>query len=182
LRNNTIADNRRRNNPEFIGTNSENSKKAAQVRSDQYYFKRGLCYSQYGERSPQYWFSHGGIFSKEACLIIPNNDKLELNTVLGYLSSHVSRFFVKAFFGNMSKTPVGALQNSPFPIDIQIESELLEKLILEVEENGIISENNELWQNISRNIAFQMGMDSDMILEIFVWLRRTFMRPGGEWQ
>ena len=119
---------------------------------------------------------------KEACLILPKYEEMEVDLIMGYLSSHISRFFVKAFFGNMSKTPVGALQDSPFPIGLKVNMKLLNELISEVGKRKSLSEENDLWQKISIDLGTKMGMNECMIDEIFVWLKRTFMRPGGIWE
>lgn len=176
LRNFTIADNKRRSNPDYVGSASENKKKGAQVRNDRLYFSEGIAYSQYGEKAPQFWPSHGTVFAKAACLII--SDNVPMNQLLCLLGSHPFRFIAKAFYGNMSNQTVGSLQETPVPLDFSIDSDVANELIRRANSDEFGEEADEYWRQVSASIGEQYGYNEHMMDEVFVWLERTFSRPG----
>ena len=176
LRNFTIADNKRRSNPDYVGSANEDRKKGAQVRNDRLYFSEGIAYSQYGEKAPQFWPSHGTVFAKAACLII--SDKVPMNQLLCLLGSHPFRFIAKAFYGNMSNQTVGSLQETPVPLDFSIDSDVANELIRRANSDEFGEEGDEYWRQVSASIGEQYGYNEHMMDEVFVWLERTFSRPG----
>ncbi|MDX1245412.1 N-6 DNA methylase [Sinorhizobium medicae] len=72
--------------------------KSGVFRNPQYYFKRGISFSNTGIYSPSFRLSHGGVFDQKGSNIFC--DVIEQKVLLGILSSTLLRYFVKAFINH----------------------------------------------------------------------------------
>ena len=74
------------------------SLKGAVYRNPQYYFRRGISFSNTGIYSPTYRLGHGGVFDQTGSNIFC--DVIEQNVLLGILCSTLLRYFVKSFINH----------------------------------------------------------------------------------
>ncbi len=72
--------------------------KGAVFRNPQYYFRRGISFSNTGIYSPTYRTGHGGVFDQTGSNIFC--DVLEQTVLLGILSSTLLRYFIKSFINH----------------------------------------------------------------------------------
>ena len=72
--------------------------KGAVFRNPQYYFRRGISFSNTGIYSPTYRLAHGGVFDQTGSNIFC--DVLNQNVLLGILSSTLLRYFIKSFINH----------------------------------------------------------------------------------
>ncbi len=70
----------------------------AVFRNPQYYFRRGISFSNTGIYSPTYRLGHGGVFDQTGSNIFC--DVLDQKVLLGILCSTLLRYFVKAFINH----------------------------------------------------------------------------------
>jgi hypothetical protein len=72
--------------------------KGARFQNSQYYFKRGISFSNTGIYSPTFRLSHGGVFDQKGSNIFC--DVLDERLLLGILCSTLTRYFAKAFINH----------------------------------------------------------------------------------
>jgi hypothetical protein len=72
--------------------------KGAVFRNPQYYFRRGISFSNTGIYSPTYRLGHGGVFDQTGSNIFC--DVLDQRVLLGILSSTLLRYFEKSFINH----------------------------------------------------------------------------------
>ncbi len=72
--------------------------KGAVFRNPQYYFRRGISFSDTGIYSPTYRLGHGGVFDQKGSNIFC--DVLDQRVLLGILCSTLLRYFAKAFINH----------------------------------------------------------------------------------
>jgi type I restriction-modification system DNA methylase subunit len=72
--------------------------KGARFQNSQYYFKRGISFSNTGIYSPTFRLSHGGVFDQKGSNIFC--DVLDERVLLGILCSTLTRYFAKAFINH----------------------------------------------------------------------------------
>jgi hypothetical protein len=70
----------------------------AVFRNPEYYFRRGISFSNTGIYSPTFRLSHGGVFDQKGSCIF--SDFAEPEFLLGVLSSTLVKYFVKAFINH----------------------------------------------------------------------------------
>jgi type I restriction-modification system DNA methylase subunit len=67
-------------------------------RNPQFYFQRGVSFSNTGIYSPTFRLSHGGVFDQTGSCIF--SDILSAKTLLGLLASTLMKYFVKSFINH----------------------------------------------------------------------------------
>lgn len=67
----------------------------ARFQNSQYYFRKGISFSNTGLYSPTYRFGHGAVFDQTGSAIF--SDFLEPEVLMGLLTSTLMRYFVKSF-------------------------------------------------------------------------------------
>jgi hypothetical protein len=72
--------------------------KGGVFRNPQFYFKRGISFSNTGIYSPTFRLSHGGVFDQKGSNIFC--DVLDERVLLGILCSTLTRYFAKAFINH----------------------------------------------------------------------------------
>ena len=70
----------------------------ARFQNSQHYFHRGVSFSSTGIYSPTFRLSHGGVFDQKGSCIF--SDVLSPETLLGLLSSTLTKYFVKSFINH----------------------------------------------------------------------------------
>jgi hypothetical protein len=81
-----------------------------------FYFKRGISFSNMGIYSPTFRLSHGGVFDQKGSNIFC--DALDERVLLGILCSTLTRYFAKAFINHGVDAPLDDL-----PIVLRSEAE-----------------------------------------------------------
>jgi len=77
------------------GVSEMKAHKSAVFRNPQYYFRRGISFSNTGIYSPTYRLGHGGVFDQTGSNIF--SEVIDQTVLLGILSSTLLRYFVKSF-------------------------------------------------------------------------------------
>lgn len=172
----TLADVKRRKDPNFIGTERQERKIASRFQNSDYYFQKNLHITYAGETSPQIWAPCGGIASNKASMLIPKFHTWE--ELLAIVSSHIYVMLAKSIRGSMSMTEGLALMDTPIPVNYDPDSTIIDSIIREKMDSGKIDRKNVSWRNLSRHISISMGLNDDDIEELERWTQRRFTRPG----
>lgn len=72
--------------------------KGGVFRNPQYYFKKGISFSNTGIYAPTYRLGHGGVFDQKGSNIFC--DVMDREVLLGILSSKLLRYFAKSFINH----------------------------------------------------------------------------------
>jgi len=179
LYNYSIGDVRRRKNPKFKGTNSQENTRAAVIRNSDYYFAQSLHCSSGGEEAPQIWAPWGGISGHRVCILAPK--LINWDELLGLMSSHTFALFVKSYRGSLADTGQDQLIMTLIPSSISDNeklSEIVNKIIDRKRNGGKINRNDEDWNEIDKIISSSYGLTEDDFEEVEKWRKRRFSRPG----
>jgi hypothetical protein len=98
--------------------------KAAVFRNPQYYFRRGISFSNTGIYSPTYRLGHGGVFDQTGSNIFC--EVLDQRVLLGMLCSTLLRYFVKSFINHGVHAQ---LDDVPIVLPDEAESEAITAIV-----------------------------------------------------
>ena len=101
--------------------------KGARFQNSQYYFKRGISYSDTGLYSPTFRLGHGGVFDQKGSNIFC--DVLDQKVLLGILSSTPIRYFAKAFINH---SVVSQLDDLPIVLPDDAEAKAIASIVDEI--------------------------------------------------
>lgn len=152
--------------------------KGARFQNSQYYFKRGISYSDTGLYTPTFRLGHGGVFDQKGSNIFC--DVLDQKVLLGILSSTPIRYFAKAFINH---SVVSQLDDLPIVLPNDAEATAIALVVDEI----IMAQKAapafdyrpklaELDALIASLYNFTQG-ESD---ELSTWYRRHYPRLTGE--
>ncbi len=100
---------------------------SAVFRGSDYYFRRGISFSNTGIYSPTFRLSHGGVFDQTGSCIF--SDVISAEALLGLLSSTLMKYFAKSFINHGTHAQ---LHDLPIPIPTATELALLETVVGEI--------------------------------------------------
>ncbi len=99
----------------------------ARFQGSEYYFRRGISFSNTGIYSPTFRLSHGGVFDQTGSCIF--SDVISAEALLGLLSSTLMKYFAKSFINHGTHAQ---LHDLPIALPTAAESLSLEKVIGEI--------------------------------------------------
>ena len=118
----------------------------------------------------------GGISGHGTSVLAP---KIHTNpNLIGYLSSNLFSMLAKGLRGSLANTEVGTLSFSPIPLSLPDCEQKISKLIEFKKASGMLSRENETWQELSDFIAQEIGLSEEQISEVNRWAERRYRRPG----
>jgi len=176
LHNFTIADARRRYDPDFIGNSNQERKRSATIRANDTWLTEHLHMTMVGENAPQIWLPNGGVSGQGTSIVLPKSHSTE--DLMGYLSSNLFAMLSKGLRGSLANTTVGTLIYSPIPVTLPDCKAQIEALIDFKKNGGKLARDNEQWMALSNFVASEIGLDEDCIEEINRWNIRRYVRPG----
>ena len=116
------------------GVSEMKAHKSSVFRSPQYYFRRGISFSNTGIYSPTYRLGHGGVFDQTGSNIFC--DLLDQTVLLGVLSSTLLKYFIKSFINHGVHAQ---LDDLPIILPDEAESKAIAAIV-----NDIVKEQKEL--------------------------------------
>mgnify|MGYP006915995841 CR=1 FL=1 len=75
-------------------------------------------------------------------------------------------------------TQIGMLKETPIPVNIQVDTNIIDSLIEMKKEGGAVSRENQNWELLSKIIASLYGLNEDDYIEVRRWMDRRYLRPG----
>ena len=75
-------------------------------------------------------------------------------------------------------TQIGMLKETPVPVNISVNSIILDSLIDMKKNGGAISRENSDWEKLSTEISLLYGLNEEDCCEVRRWLDRRYLRPG----
>jgi hypothetical protein len=173
----TMADAKRRKDPSFIGSTTQEKERAAVLRNTKFYFKDVLNFSMAGEQAPVIWKSWGAVSSDMASIL--TSDYIQSNDLLAITSSHFYSFGVKAFFSTIARVKTDSMRQMPIPLIISDYSLKIEELINRCSTGDRIrSRFDEDWLQISNSVSNEYCLIDSDLDELNLWTTRRYSRPG----
>jgi hypothetical protein len=152
--------------------------KGAVFRNPQYYFQRGISYSDTGIYSPTYRLGHGGVFDQKGSDIFC--DVIEQKVLLGILCSTLLRYFEKSFINH------GVVaQPSDLPIVLPTEQEanairVIVDDIITAQKASLSFDYRPKLAELDSVIAKLYGLTKGEQDELSTWYRRHYPKLTGE--
>lgn len=138
-----------------------------------YYFIKGIDYSQTGIYCPTFRINSGAIFNTEATSIFC---PLEVTSLLGYLCSKMTRFFIKNFIDNSVHASADKLNETT--IFLNLEQKKLTNLINSIIENQKNNARYDYYSHeqieIDRLVFLSYGLNNNDISEVENWYARRY--------
>ena len=176
LRNHTVADVKRRNNSEFIGSEKQENTRAAVIRNPSFYFTDCLHISVSGENAPQTWIGWNGVPGTK-CLIL-NSSIYSSEHLLSIVSGQIFIFFAKAFRGSLSDTGQNQIASTPVPKNNRNHSEIISLIVEKKKDGRKIGYFDQDWMKLNKAQSVDYGFSNDDYAEFERWKNRRFTRPG----
>jgi type I restriction-modification system DNA methylase subunit len=155
----------------------DDSKRAAVIRNEPFYFKEGMTYSRTGNYAPTFRLSCGSIFDSKGDGLFPNESE-HTSLLLGILNSLPVRYFLKIFICHSVQAEGDALEKLPISlsnvkISRQIEA-LVDQIILKQKTDlrypFFLNEQKEI-----DDLVFQLyGFTGEDIREVKIWYCRRY--------
>lgn len=146
--------------------------RGARFQNPQFYFQRGVSFSNTGIYSPTFRLSHGGVFDQTGSCIF--SDVLSPEYLLGLLSSTLLKYFVKSFINHGVHAQLDDLPIVlPTPDEIcGIEGKVRE--IVHEQKAHAEFDYRERLQELDSMVCDIYGITSDEREEIDTWYRRHY--------
>lgn len=146
--------------------------KSAVFRNPQYYFRRGISFSNTGIYSPSFRLGHGGVFDQTGSNIFC--DVMEREVLLGILSSKLLRYFGKSFINHGVHAEVDDLP-IVMPNAEQVKSikALVDRIVKE-QQADLAFDYRMIASQIDDVVDDLYGLTDDERLEVRSWHRRHY--------
>ncbi len=138
-----------------------------------FYFQNGIDYSQTGVYCPTFRVNSGAVFNTEATSIFGN---YEMNSFLGFLTSKITRFFIKNFIDNTVHASADKLKETP--VVFETENELVKELVTQIIQKQKHTPRYDYASNeqieIDKLVYEAYGLDVADVLEVENWYARRY--------
>lgn len=159
----------------------QGGKVGARFQNSQFYFKKGLTWSDVGVYSPTLRFSGNGVFDVKGSRMITND--LDDKLVLGILCSEYGRFVIKNISNHTVSTQVDDIREMLVPRSVTEQKALTDQicsLVTQVEEkqkqNSRYSYHLHEQKEIDALVYHLYSLDADDIREVELWYCRRYDR------
>ena len=156
---------------------SEGGKLASRFQNVDYYYERGISFSDTGVYAPTFRYLSGGIFDVMGMSVFTDAD---LEPFLGTLTSKLTRFTVKNFVNATVHTQVDGLKCVPFSLSV-FENSLISKSvkkIVEKQSNDTQTSKYDYASNeqldIDAAVYAAYGLNADDVREVEHWYARRY--------
>jgi len=152
--------------------------KQAVFRNPQYYFRRGISFSNTGIYSPTYRLGHGGVFDQTGSNIFC--DVLDQRVLLGILCSTLLRYFVKSFINHGVHAQ---LDDLPIVLPDDAEAKAIAAIVDEIvaEQKKVMSfDYRPMLAELDELIAKIYVLNQSERDELSTWYRRHYPRLTGD--
>ncbi len=150
----------------------------ARFQNNQYYFKKGISFSNTGIYSPTYRVGHGGVFDQTGSNIFC--DVIDQSVLLGILSSTLLKYFIKTFINHGVHAQPDDL---PIVLPDEAESEAIAKVVNEIidaqKANAAFDYRPKLAQ-LDALVETLYGLTELERRELSTWYRRHYPRLTGD--
>jgi hypothetical protein len=138
-----------------------------------YYFVKGIDYSQTGIYCPTFRINSGSIFNTEATSIFC---PLEVTSLLGYLCSKMTRFFIKNFIDNSVHASADKLNETTIFLNIEQKNltNLINSIIGNQKNNARYDYSSHEQIEIDRLVYLSYGLNNNDISEVENWYARRY--------
>ena len=146
----------------------------ARFQGSEYYFRKGISFSNTGIYSPTYRLSHGGVFDQTGSCIF--SEVLEPEVLLGILASTLLKYLAKSFINHGAHAQ---LDDLPIVLPSKDEAALIQSKVREIINEQKINHVFDYRDKLAEldEIIFDMyGLESDERAEINVWYQRHYPR------
>ena len=141
-------------------------------RNPQFYFQRGVSFSNTGIYSPTFRLSHGGVFDQTGSCIV--SDVLSAEMLLGLLSSTLIKYFVKSFINHGVHAQ---LDDLPVIIPTADETTAVENKVNEIVAQQKLDAKYDYREKLKEldSIVFDIyHLDADERQEVQTWYQRHY--------
>lgn len=152
--------------------------KGARFQNSQYYFKRGISFSNTGIYSPTYRLGHGGVFDQTGSNIFC--DVIDQHVLLGILCSTLLKYFIKSFINHGVHAQ---LDDLPIVIPNDEQAEAIAKIVGEIIAEQKLDakfDYREKLVELDAVIASLYGLSNTEVAELSTWYRRHYPKLTGD--
>jgi hypothetical protein len=152
-----------------------NGKLKSRFQNVEFYFVNGIDYSQTGIYSPTFRINSGSIFNTEATSIFGS---FEVFSLLGFLVSKTTRFFIKNFIDNTVHASADKLKETTILLNNQREDvvKLVKQLIDEQKSNPRYDYASHEQIDIDKLVYESYGLSPEDVEEVENWYARRYPR------
>ena len=152
--------------------------KGAVFRNPQYYFRRGISFSNTGIYSPTYRLGHGGVFDQTGSNVFC--DVLNQTVLLGILSSTLLKYFIKSFINHGVHAQ---LDDLPIVLPNDAEAKAIAAVVDEIitaQKASPAFDYRPKLAELDALIASLYDLNEGARNELSTWYRRHYPRLTGE--
>jgi type I restriction-modification system DNA methylase subunit len=152
--------------------------KGGVFRNPQFYFKRGISFSNTGIYSPTFRLSHGGVFDQKGSNIFC--DVLDERVLLGILCSTLTRYFAKAFINHGVDAQ---LDDLPIVLPNKAEAAAIIKVVNDIvaaQKMDTSYDYRPKLAELDALVATLYGLTGPEREEVATWYRRHYPRLTGD--
>lgn len=178
LRESTVADSKRRRGLNHKIKPSDETSRAAVVRSPQYYFQQGLTASRVGAYSPTFRFTSHGPFDSGCSNLY--SETVEPSYLCGLLSSRLMRYMFMQFVNHTVNSQVDDLKELPICLTDTRSASVLNELVASIVEKQRTDSRYPYHRHEQKEIDALIyrlyGLTEEDIREIELWFCRRYPR------
>lgn len=176
LRTATIADVKRRKGEQDKIRQSDETTKAAVIRSPQHYFAEGITFSRTGVYAPTYRLGSSSVFDTEGSAIFSHG--LSPRILLGLLSSLFLRYQIKVFIDHTVHAQVDDLKEVMIPKNLDRQENELRSVVEQIVKKQKVNLQYPYHLNEQKEIdklVHQLyGLTPEQIREVEIWYCRRY--------
>ena len=153
----------------------EKLRKSNGLRNQDYYFKKGIVYSEAGIYCPTFRLSSGQVFAKASPCIFINDVGINTEYMLGLLCSKLARYIFKNYINHSVHVVMGDISEFCSVTDKSIKIETLVARIIEKQKQNPrydYSSNEQV--DIDRLVYEAYGLNEEDIAEVENWYARRY--------
>ena len=179
----TIADRKRYYGEKDKIKRGDENRIASRFQNNEYYFEKGLTFSDTGIYSPTFRINASSVFDQKGSAIIPKKNK-SVHSILGFAASICAKYLFKIYINHTVSSHVDCIKELRI-IESNRQLILLEKLVKSIIKKQKHSHYYEYFENeqpeIDRIVYGLYGLSEEEIAEVEIWYCRRYSKLAKAW-